>query len=105
MEWCPGFMLARLDKPLRHIGAVKMAEAQLGGMIVAIASKDKPWNRRVHKVAGQAPGVVDPGRRGGIRSQCGRAENIRYLFQLLARASMGAVQYRVPAVLVLDAAR
>src|SRR6266481_920014 len=98
-------MLARLDKPLRQIGAVKMAEAQLGGTIVAIASEDKPWNRRAHKVAGQAPGVADPGRRGGVRAQRDRAQNFRHLFQLLARASMGAVQYRVPAVLVLDAAR
>jgi hypothetical protein len=38
-------MLARLDKPLRQIGAVKMAEAQLGGMIVAIASEIEPWLR------------------------------------------------------------
>src|SRR6266849_5972315 len=99
-------MLARLDKPLRRMtGAVKTAEAQLGGTIVAIASEDKPWNRRVHKMAGQAPGVADPGRRGGVRAQRGRAENFRHLFQLLARAAMGAVQYRVPAVLGLDAAR
>jgi hypothetical protein len=35
-------MLARLDKPLRPIGVVKTAEAQLGRTIVAIAP-DEPW--------------------------------------------------------------
>jgi hypothetical protein len=41
-------MLARLDKPLRQIGTVKMAEAQFwGGTIVAIAP-EKPWPHAFH---------------------------------------------------------
>jgi TRAP-type mannitol/chloroaromatic compound transport system permease small subunit len=40
-------MLARLEKPLRPIGAVKTADAQLGRAIVAIARENEPWNRRV----------------------------------------------------------
>ena len=34
-----------------------------------------------------------------------RAETSGHVVQLLAGASMGAVQYRVPALLILDAAR
>jgi hypothetical protein len=37
-------MPARLDKPLRRIGAVKMAEAQLGEDIVAIVGGSEPWS-------------------------------------------------------------
>jgi hypothetical protein len=38
------FMLARLDKPLRPIGAVKTAEAaNWGRTIVAIASGNEPF--------------------------------------------------------------
>jgi TRAP-type mannitol/chloroaromatic compound transport system permease small subunit len=40
-------MLARLEKPLRPIGAVKTADAQLGRAIVAIARENEPGNRRV----------------------------------------------------------
>src|SRR5258705_11964030 len=98
-------MLARLDKPLRPMGAVKTAEAELGGPIIAIAPETEPWNRRVHKVGGQASGMADSGRRNGFGAQRDRPENFRHLVQLLARAAMGAVQCRVPAVLVLDAAR
>jgi hypothetical protein len=36
-------MLARLDKPLGLMGAVKTAKAQLGRTIVAIAPEDEPW--------------------------------------------------------------
>jgi hypothetical protein len=36
------FMLARLDEPLRPIGAVKTAEAMTGETIVAIAPADEP---------------------------------------------------------------
>src|SRR3977135_1447663 len=37
-------MLARLDKPLRLIGAAKTAKAQLRGRtVVAIAAEDEPW--------------------------------------------------------------
>jgi hypothetical protein len=35
-------MLARLDKPLGLMGAVKTAKAQLGRTIVAIAPEDEP---------------------------------------------------------------
>src|SRR5260370_37251326 len=98
-------MLARLDKPLRPTDVVKTAEAQSGEDYVAIASKREPWNRRVHKVGRQAPGLADPGRRGGVRSQRRRAQELRHLFQFLARASMGAVQHRLSAALVLDPSR
>jgi TRAP-type mannitol/chloroaromatic compound transport system permease small subunit len=40
-------MLARLEKPLRPIGAVKTADAQLGRAIVATARENEPQNRRV----------------------------------------------------------
>ena len=53
-------MLARLDKPLRRIGAVKTAEANLGRVTVASALEIEPWNRRVHEMDGQAFGVADP---------------------------------------------
>src|SRR5260370_30517819 len=98
-------MLARLDKPLRPMGVVKTAEAQSGEDYVAIASKREPWNRCLHKVGGQAPGLADFGRRGGVRSQRHRAQELRHLFQFLARASMWAVQHRLPTVLVLDPSR
>jgi TRAP-type mannitol/chloroaromatic compound transport system permease small subunit len=36
-------MPARLDKPLRRMSAVKMARAQVGRTIVAIAPENEPW--------------------------------------------------------------
>jgi hypothetical protein len=36
-------MPARLDKPLRWMSAVKMAKAQLGRLISAIAPENEPW--------------------------------------------------------------
>jgi hypothetical protein len=36
-------MPARLDKPLRWMSAVKMATAQLGRTVVAIAPENEPW--------------------------------------------------------------
>src|SRR5258708_37475052 len=98
-------MLARLDKPLRPADVVKTAEAQSGEDYVAIASKREPWNRCLYKVGGQTPGLADFGRRGGVRSQRHRTQELRHVFQFLARASMGAIQRRLSAVLVLDASR
>src|SRR5450759_2805427 len=98
-------MLARLDKPPCPGGTVKTAEAQLGRAIVAIAPENESRNRRVHQVDGQTPGLADPYCGGGVRSQRDHTEDFQYLFQLLARASMGVVQRSLPAVLVLDAAR
>jgi hypothetical protein len=38
----PAFMPARLDGPLRRIGAAKTAKAQLGRIVVAIARGIEP---------------------------------------------------------------
>jgi hypothetical protein len=36
-------MPVRLDKPLRRMSAVKMATAQVGRLIGAIAPENEPW--------------------------------------------------------------
>ena len=54
---------------------------------------------------GQTSGMADPGRGDRVRHQRDRPQDVRHLVELLARAAMGAVQRRLPAVLAMDAAR
>ena len=67
-------MLARLDKPLRPRVPSRL-QMRIGRVTVASALETEPWNRRVHQVDGQAPGLADPGRRhdlGRQRRSCAR---------------------------------
>src|SRR3954469_6856275 len=98
-------MPARLDKPLRLLDAAKTAEASQGRARRAIAPETEQRNRRVHTLDRQASGVADSGSGGHIGRECGGAQGFRHLVQFMARASMGVVQYRLPALLGMDIAR
>src|ERR1017187_6247702 len=69
-----------------------------------IAAGNARGRRRQH-LDRQTHRLADPGRRGGLGGQCHRAQDFRYIVELLARVAMGAVQRRVSAVRALDAAR
>src|SRR3954447_24958592 len=78
---------------------------ELGRVTVASALEIEPWDRRVHEVDGQAPGLANSRRRGGVGRQRHHAQIVRHVFELMAGTSMGAVRHRLPAVLAMDIAR
>src|SRR4051794_31468004 len=86
-------------------GAVKPTEAPSGRVSVAIALDLEPRNRRVHTLDRQTAGLADLARRDRVGRERHRAQGVRHLVEFLAGTAMAAVQYRLPAVLVMDAAR
>src|SRR4051794_38181700 len=107
----PGPLAARRDaswpgnKPLRP-GRIQDGEGfERGGSVVAVAAELEPWDRRVHALDRQTPGMVDPNRRDHLRGERHRAQDVRHLLELMAGAAVGVVQRRVPAVLAMDVAR